>query len=44
MKFKLKRVSPPTRALNVPVGVAWDDQGQLVIPHRNLIMANGRLL
>jgi hypothetical protein len=40
MKFKLKRASPPTRVLNVPIGVAWDDEGQrVVIPHRPLIMA-----
>jgi hypothetical protein len=44
MGFKVKRVSPPTRTLNVPVGVAWDDQGQLVIPHHNLLMPDGRRL
>jgi len=45
MSFKLKRTNSTPRALSVPVGVAWDDEGQrLVIPHRNLFMPDGRQL
>jgi hypothetical protein len=45
MSWKVKRASPPTRTLNVPVGVAWDAEGQRpVIPHRTLIMPDGRKL
>ena len=45
MSWKVKRASSSTPALHVPVGVAWDDEGQrLVIPHRHLVMADGRQL
>jgi len=43
MGFKVKRTSPPIRALNVPLGVAWDGEGP-VIPHRHLFMPDGRQL
>ena len=42
MGFKVKRASPTTRALNVPVGVAWDAEGQgPLIPHHDLVLPNG---
>lgn len=45
MGFKVKRASAPTRVLHVPVGVAWDAEGQRpVIPHRDLLMPDGRQL
>jgi hypothetical protein len=45
MSWKVKRTNPTApRALNVPVGVAFDDQGQLVIPRHDLPMPDGRSL
>jgi hypothetical protein len=42
MGWKVKRTSPTTRALDVPVGVAWDAKGQgPVIPHHDLVMPDG---
>jgi hypothetical protein len=40
-----KTVKRPKPQLNVPVGVAWDEEGQgPVIPHRDLRMPDGRQL
>jgi hypothetical protein len=39
-----KTVKRPKPQLNVPVGVAWDDEGHLVIPHHDLRMPDGRQL
>jgi hypothetical protein len=45
MSWKVKRTNPTApRAPNVPVGVAFDDQGQLVIPRHDLPMPDGRSL
>jgi hypothetical protein len=39
-----KTVKRPKPQLNVPVGVGWDDEGQPVIPHHDLVMPDGRPL
>jgi hypothetical protein len=44
MGFKVKRAAPTPRRLNVPVGVAWDADGQPMIPHHDLRMPDGRHL
>ncbi len=44
MSWKVKRASPAPRVRNVPVGVAFDDQGQLMIPHHDLPMPDSRQL
>jgi hypothetical protein len=44
MTWKVKRASSPTRAqIHVPVGVAWDAEGQgPMIPHHDLMMPDGK--